>query len=68
MKLFFNTFLIFIVLILNERAAYSLTDKKIKEICQKKNNRSNCIKNLKNKRYNLLQGNRIEIPVLPFKN
>ena len=38
-----------------------------KKICQKKSNRSTCIKNLKLKKLNLLQGNKIEIPVIPFK-
>ena len=67
MKLFFNTFFFFFVLFLFENSAYSLSDYQIKEICQKKSKRSTCINNLKLKKFNLLQGNKIEIPVIPFK-
>ena len=50
-----------------ESTAYSLTNKQIKEICQKKSKKIYCIKNLKSKKSNLLKGNRIEIPVIPYK-
>ena len=66
MKLFFNTLLFFFILYLFENSAYSLSDYQIKEICQKKSKRFTCIKNLKFKKLNLLQGNKIEIPVIPF--
>ena len=66
MKLFFNTILFFFILFLFENSAYSLSDYQIKEICQKKSKRSTCIKELKFKKFNLLQGNKIEIPVIPF--
>ena len=67
MKLFFNTLFFFFILFLFENSAYSLSDYRIKEICQKKPKRSTCIKNLKFKKLNLLKGNKIEIPVIPFK-
>ena len=67
MKSFINTLLYLLLLFSLENNAYSLSDKKIKEICQKKLRRSTCIKNLKLKKFNLLKGNRIEIPVIPFK-
>ena len=67
MKLFFNTLLFFFILFLFENNAYSLSDYRIKEICHKKPKKSACIKNLKFKRLNLLQGNKIEIPVIPLK-
>ena len=67
MKLYFNTLLFFFILFLFENSAYSLSDYQIKKICQKKSNRSTCIKNLKFKKLNLLQGKKIEIPVIPFK-
>ena len=70
MKLFFNPFLLlilFLFLFLFENSAYSLSNYRIKEICQKAKRRSICIKNLKSKRLNLIQGNRIEIPIIPFK-
>ncbi len=50
-----------------ENSAYSLSDNQIKARCQKKAKRNTCIKNLKFKRLNLLQGNKIEIPVIPLK-
>lgn len=67
MKLFFNTLLFFLFIFSYENSAYSLSDYRIKEICQKKAKRSTCIKELKFKKLNLLQGNKIQIPVIPFK-
>ena len=67
MKLFFNTLFFFFILFLFENSAYSLSDYQIKKICQKKPKRSTCIKKLKFKKLNLLQGKKIEIPVIPFK-
>ena len=67
MKSFFNTLLYLLFLLSFENSAYSLSENEIKEICQKNLRRSTCIKNLKFKKFNLLQGNRIEIPVIPFK-
>ena len=68
MKSFFNTlfYLIFLFSFLNN-SAYSLSDNQIEEICQKKPKRSICKKYFKSRKFNLLQGNRIEIPVIPFK-
>ena len=70
MKLFFNTLLYFFYIFfifLFEDSAYSLSDYQINKICEKKPHRSTCIKNLKFKKLNLLEGNKIEIPVIPFK-
>ena len=67
MKLFFNPLLFLIVLFFFEDSAYSLSNYQIKEICQKKSRKYACIKNLKSKKVDLLQGNQIEIPVIPFK-
>ena len=67
MKLFFNT-LFLLLIFLFENSAYSLSNYRIKEICQKKTKKSTCIKNLKFKKLNFLKGNKIEIPVIPFKN
>ena len=66
MKLFFNPLLFFLIIFLFENSAYSLSNYRIKEICQNKQKKSNCIKNLKSKKLNLLKGNKIEIPVIPF--
>ena len=67
MKLFFNSLLYLLVLFSFENSVYSLSEKKIREICQGELKRLTCIKNLKFKKSNLIQGNRIEIPVIPFK-
>ena len=47
--------------------SFSLTDYQIKKICKKAKRELTCIKNLKVKRTYLQQGNKIEIPVLPFR-
>ena len=67
MKIFFNPILFFLIIFSFENSAYSLSDYRIKEICQKKPRKYSCIKDLKSKKLNLLQGNKIEIPVIPFK-
>ena len=69
MKSFFNTLLYLFVLFSFENNAYSLSDKQIKEIClnRPRVRVSTCIRNLKFKKLNLIQGKRIEIPVKPFK-
>ena len=67
MKLLFNPLLFFSVIFLFESSAYSLSVYQMKEICQNKPKRSSCIKNLKLKKLNLLQGDIIEIPVIPIK-
>ena len=45
----------------------SITNYQINKICRKEKKASTCIKNLKEKRYNLQKGNLIEIPVIPYK-
>ena len=67
MRHFFKKFLYVLVFLSFTNGVYSLSDNQIKEICKKYSSRSICIKNLKFKRFNLFQGNRIEIPVIPFK-
>jgi len=47
--------------------SFSLTDYQIKKICQKDKRETSCIKNLKEKRSNLKEGNLIEIPVIPYR-
>ena len=67
MKLFFNPLLFFFIIFFYVNSAYSLSNYQIKEICQKKPRRSTCIKNLQFKKLNLLKGNKIQIPVIPYK-
>ena len=47
--------------------SFSLTDYKIKQICKKEKKEKICIKNLLEKRSYLQKGNKIEIPVIPYK-
>ena len=67
MKLFLNTILFLLITSLFENNAYSLSDYRIKEICKRQIRRTNCIKEMKIKKLKLLQGNPIEIPILPYK-
>ena len=67
MKSFFNTLFSLIVLFSSEISVYAISDNRIIEICKKEARRSTCMRNLKIKKLNLLEGNRIEIPVIPFK-
>ncbi len=47
--------------------SFSLTDYKIKKICEKEKRELTCIRVLQEKRINLQKGNKIEIPIKPFK-
>ena len=67
MRSFFNILLYLSILFSFENSGYSKSNDQIEEICQKRPKRTTCIKNLKLKNYNLLKGNKIEIPVIPFK-
>ena len=48
--------------------SFSITDYQIKKICKKERRELTCIKNLREKRFNLQKGNYIEIPVIPYKD
>ena len=61
----FSTFLLAFFSFSNE--SFSLTDYRIKRFCAKEKRVSLCIKNLKEKRYDLQKGKLIEIPVRPYK-
>ena len=67
MKLAFNLFLFLFTLVILGNKSLSLTDYKIKKICEKEKSELTCIKDLKEKRSNLQKGNYIEIPVKPYK-
>ena len=60
------SFFLFALLTIGEKS-FSLTDYQIKKICKKERRVSTCIKNIKEKRFNLKQGDSIEIPVIPYK-
>ena len=67
MKLALNLFLSLFALFTFGDRSYSLTNHQITQICKKEQRTSTCIKNLKEKKYNLEKGNLIEIPVVPYK-
>ena len=67
MKLILNFFLFIFALLMLGDKSISLSNYKIKKICEKEKRESICIKNLKEKRSNLKKGNLIEIPVIPYK-
>ena len=67
MKFFLNSLLYLLVSFLYQNNAYSLSERQINQICRNKQKKVSCIRNLKSKNNKLLQGNRIEIPVIPFK-
>jgi len=45
----------------------SLSNYQIKKICKKEKRELTCIKNLREKKSNLQEGNLIEIPVIPYE-
>tara|TARA_B100000401_G_C52322686_1_gene492596 strand:+ start:111 stop:317 length:207 start_codon:yes stop_codon:yes gene_type:complete len=67
MKLAVNFCLLFFSLIIYVDKSFSLTDFQIKKICKKEKRQSECIKDLKEKRFDLENGKLIEIPVIPYR-
>ena len=67
MKLALNLSLTLIAIFTFADKSFSLTNYQIKKICKKEKKKSTCIKNLQEKRFNLQEGNLIEIPVIPYK-
>ena len=67
MKYLLFTFLFLLTFLINENKGFALSDYEIRKICKKERKKTTCIKNLKEKKINLLKGNRIKIPVIPFK-
>ena len=67
MKTVINLFFLMFILFIYENKSFALTDYQIREICKKQRRKLTCIKNMQNKRFELLKGNRIKIPVIPFK-
>ena len=67
MKLALNLSLLIFALVSFSEKSLSLTNYQIKKICKKEKYKLSCINNLKEKRYNLQNGNKIEIPIKPYK-
>ena len=63
--LYFSMFLLAFFSFSNE--SFSLTNYQIKRYCRKEKRETLCIKNLQEKRSDLQKGNRIEIPIKPYK-
>ena len=68
MKLALKIYLIIFSSFILVEQSLSLTDYQIRKNCEKAKKKSNCIRNLKEKRTNLQEGNFIEIPVIPYEN
>ena len=67
MKYLLFTFLFLLAFLISENKGFALNNYQIRKICKKERQKTTCIKNLKEKNINLLKGNRIKIPVIPFK-
>ena len=67
MKYFLFTFLFLMAFLINGNKGFALNSYEIRKICKNERQKTTCIKNLKEKKINLLKGNRIKIPVIPFK-
>ena len=67
MRTALNLSLFLVALFIFEDKSISLTNYQIKNICKKAKNKSNCKKSLEEKKFNLENGNVIEIPVFPYK-
>ncbi len=67
MKFLLNIFFLILTFLIYERETHALTDYQIREICQNIKRKSSCIKDLRDRRYNLRKGNRVDIPVIPFR-
>ncbi len=67
MKLVLNFSIFLLAFFSFNKKSLSLTDYQIKRFCAKEKRVSLCIKNLKEKRFDLQKGKLIEIPVTPYK-
>ena len=67
MKLVLNFSMFLLAFFSFSNESFSLTNYQIKKFCSKEKRVSLCIKNLKEKIYNLQKGKLIEIPVTPYK-
>ena len=67
MKIALNLFLFLFVLVIFGDKSFSLTDYQIKKFCKNEKKKSICIRNLREKRFDLNNGKLIEIPVIPYE-
>ena len=67
MKLVLNLSMFVFAFFSLSNESFSLTDFQIKRFCKKEKRVSLCIKNLQDKRSDLIEGKLIKIPVKPYK-
>ena len=67
MKLALSIPIFIVALFILGDESFSLTDYQIRRFCKKEKKELVCIKNLKQRKFNLQKGNLIEIPVIPYK-
>ena len=67
MKLALNLSFFLFMLVSFDYQSFSLTNYRIKKICQNEKKPLICIKNLQKKNSDLQKGKQIEIPVIPYK-
>ena len=67
MKLVLNFSMFLLAFFSFSNESFSLTDYQIKRFCKKEKRVSLCIKNLQEKKSDLQDGKRIEIPIKPYK-
>ena len=67
MKLAFNFCVLLFSLVIYADKSFSLTDFQIKKFCKREKRQSACMKDLKEKRFDLENGKLIKIPVIPYR-
>ena len=67
MKFFCTTIFLILSLLIPEVKAFEEYDNQIKEICKRNKDKSDCLRDMENKKLDLLQGKSIKVPVFPYK-
>ena len=67
MKYFCTAILLILNLGISEGKAFEEYDNQIKEICKRNKYKSVCLRDMENKKLDLLGGKSIKIPVFPYK-
>ena len=68
MIFFCTTIFLILSLLIPEGKAFEEYDKQIKEICKRNKDKSDCLRDMENKKLDLLQGKSIKVPVYPYKD
>ena len=67
MRSLLNSLLLLLALLILGNETYALNNYQIRVICKNQKRKSTCVKNLQRKRIDFLEGKRIEIPVIPYR-